>query len=182
MVTIKVNLDTRELRDALGRVVDAMQDTTPLTRDLAQVMSEATDRAFESETDPVTGAKWVKLNPDYEAQLSLRGFIGTMLQRHGHLKSSIRLEAGHLYARIGSNLLYAAIHQFGGTTRPHIIRPKDKRALAFRRHGKLYLRGKVCHPGSEIPRRRFLGIGPQDRQDMKDIILDYLREAFSAKK
>lgn len=178
MITIKVNLDARELEGTLARVVDAMRDTTPLMQDLAQVMSEASDRAFATETDPVTGARWVRLNPDYQAQLTLLGFTGTMLQRHGLLKNSLRVEAGHLYARIGSNLRYAAIHQFGGTTRPHWIHPRDKKALAFRRHGRQYIRGKVFHPGSEIPRRRFLGVGVQEKQDMKAIILDYLRGAF----
>ena len=52
MLTIKVNLDTRALREALRRVVDTMQDTRPLTRDRAQAMYDATARAFQAEQSP----------------------------------------------------------------------------------------------------------------------------------
>ena len=55
MLKIEVNLDTSEVKAALDRLNHAMGDTTPLMMELAQIMSESTDRAFENETDPVTG-------------------------------------------------------------------------------------------------------------------------------
>ena len=102
-----------------------------------------------------------------------------MLQRDGTLKTNIHQEYGHGYARVGTNVTYAAIHQFGGITRAHWIRPKDKKALAWRKGGKSYVRRTVFHPGSEIPRRRFLGVGPQDKKDMEEAIADYARAALT---
>ena len=99
ILKIEVNLDTSEVKAALDRLTHAMGDTTPLMMELAQIMSESTDRAFENETDPVTGAKWPKLNPDYKARLAEDGYTGSMLQRDGTLKTSIHQEYGHGYAR-----------------------------------------------------------------------------------
>lgn len=52
---------------------------------------------------------------------------------------------------------YAAIHEYGGTTAPHIIVPKKASVLAFAGAGggMVYTR-KVNHPGSKMPERSFL--------------------------
>lgn len=47
---------------------------------------------------------------------------------------------------------YARIHEYGGKTAPHIIEPKNAKALAF--GGGVYAR--VNHPGSVMPERSFL--------------------------
>ena len=176
---IEVKLDTTELEAALTGLTNAMRNTTPLMQGLAQVMAEASDRAFANEVDPITGAKWPKLHPDYKAQRAEAGHTGPMLQRDGTLRTSMHQEYGHLYARYGTNLTYAAIHCFGGITRAHWIRPRDKKALAWRKGGKSYVRRAVMHPGSEIPRRRFLGAGPQDKQDMQELMADYIRKGLN---
>lgn len=175
---IKVNIDTTEIQAAFDRLAKLLKDTTPLMRDLAQVMGAADDRAFETETDPVTGAKWPKLNPHYKARMDRLGFTGPKLQRRGTLKSSIRLAAEHGRAVIGTNLRYAAIHQFGGITRAHWISAKNAKAICFYKNGRKIFRRRVHHPGSEIPRRRFLGIGKADMRDMEDIILEHLAGAL----
>lgn len=181
MLKIEVNLDSAEVDAALTRLVHAMNDTTPLMMGLAQVMAEASERAFETETDPITGARWPSLTPDYKRQRTEAGHSGLMLQRTRNLHTSMHHEYGHLYARYGTNVTYAAIQCFGGITRAHWIRPRDKKALAWRKGGKSYVRRAVFHPGSEIPRRRFLGVGPHDKQDMKEIIADYARKALLGK-
>jgi phage gpG-like protein len=55
---------------------------------------------------------------------------------------------------IGSNLIYAAIHQWGGKTKAHEIRARHAKALRF--NGRFFK--SVKHPGSEIPARPFLGV------------------------
>lgn len=181
MLKIEVNLDSSEVDAALTRLIHAMNDTTPLMRDLAQVMAEESERAFDDEADPITGAKWPRLNADYKRQKLEDRYTGPMLQREKTLKNSMHQEFGHLYARYGTNLTYAAIQCFGGITRAHWIRPRNGKALAWRKGGKSYVRRAVMHPGSEIPRRRFLGVGPQGKQDMKEIIADYARKALLGK-
>jgi len=68
-------------------------------------------------------------------KLSLRGptTLGVVTNR---LRSSIRASKARwsgteIESSIGSNLVYAGIHEFGGTTKPHIIEAKPGHALAF---------------------------------------------------
>ena len=56
----------------------------------------------------------------------------------------------------GSNVPYAAIHEFGGRTPPHDIVPKRAGALAFMLGGKQIFAKVVHHPGSTIPARPYI--------------------------
>jgi phage gpG-like protein len=52
---------------------------------------------------------------------------------------------------------YAAIHEFGGQTAPHLIVPKKAQALAFMgKSGNQVFARQVNHPGSKMPERSFL--------------------------
>ena len=60
---------------------------------------------------------------------------------------------------------YAAIHEFGGQTKPHIIEPKKAEALAFLVGGKTVFAKSVNHPGSTIPERSYLRSGLMDMSE-----------------
>jgi hypothetical protein len=77
-----------------------------------------------------------------------------------------------LESSIGSNVSYAAIHEFGGTTRPHKITAKNGRALSFMIGGKSVCVFSVNHPGSNIPARAPI------RRGIADCLPSY-RQAFS---
>lgn len=103
--------------------------------------------------------------------------------RTGRLRSSIRYllaeQASELTVTFGSDVPYAAIHEFGGRTPAHDIRPRKRRFLRFvspnysgtvrrTKSGKLARRQAdgavvfaqvVHHPGSVIPKRAFLEPG-----------------------
>ena len=71
---------------------------------------------------------------------------------------------------IGSNKVYAAIHQMSGKTAAHDIFPRSKKALKtpyglFRR---------VKHPGSLIPARPFLGLSEANSNEIIGIINEYI--------
>lgn len=52
---------------------------------------------------------------------------------------------------------YAAIHEFGGQTAPHLIVPKKANMLAFTgKSGNQVFARQVNHPGSKMPKRSFL--------------------------
>lgn len=75
----------------------------------------------------------------------------------GMLRASIRAEreAPGAWA-VGPTAEYGRIHEFGGTTRPHVIRARRAKALAFVMGNQLMLRQSVHHPGSHIPPRPYL--------------------------
>ena len=126
---------------------------------------------FRDQADP-DGRPWQALKPSTVAAKAARGHSPAILRARGHLADTIRYQADEGGVRIGTNRIYGAIHQLGGKTAPHVIRPKSKKALAWpgARHP---VRG-VNHPGSEIPARPFLGISRQDRDRILEIVTDHL--------
>ena len=78
----------------------------------------------------------------------------------GKLAGSIRAQpvqvsSDAVISRVGSyNCTYAAIHEYGGKTRPHDIYPRNKKALYWA--GASHPVKVVHHPGSQFPERSFL--------------------------
>lgn len=90
---------------------------------------------------------------------------GRTLYDSGRLRDSITYRASAREVEIGSNLHYAAIHQFGGD-----IVPKSTGALTFRlANGQMVTCGKVT-----IPARPYLGISAEDETTLTDVALAYL--------
>jgi phage gpG-like protein len=79
---------------------------------------------------------------------------------------------GKVYS--SGDVKYAAIHEFGGTTKPHDIFPVKAEALAFMMGGRQVFAKVVHHPGSRIPERSFMRSG---LADMADEIVAGLRQA-----
>lgn len=106
----------------------------------------------------------------------------TLRSRTGRLRKSITMRSTgggfETVAEVGPGpLSYAAIHEFGGTTPPHVIVPATRRAkgkagrggwhgtgkqmvtgkvLAFQVGGRMVFARRVNHPGSRIPSRPYM--------------------------
>jgi phage gpG-like protein len=138
----------KEILNALDKA--ANPDMKKIADFAAAELHDISNTAFEKEADPATGAKWKPLKsprPD-----------GSMLRRKSILYAS-RTHLGFADGRavLGSNIVYAGIHQEGGRTAAHEIRPVHAKALRF--NGRFA--GRVHHPGSTIPARPYMGI-PKD--------------------
>ena len=95
--------------DAITRQVD---DASPLMRIFTGTLLDQTEENFAREGRP----KWLGIQP----RPGREG--GKILQDTGRLAASITGESGPDYAQVGSNLVYAAIHQLGGKTRRRLQR------------------------------------------------------------
>ena len=73
--------------------------------------------------------------------------IGSFKNQTGDLRRSIarRVEGAHR-GIVFTDMKYAPYVEFG--TKPHVIRPKTKKMLAFRVGGKMVFARKVNHPGT----------------------------------
>lgn len=97
--------------------------------------------------------------------------------RSGRLLASIHNEmvesSNYLYGRVySSGVPYAAIHEYGGRTSPHVIVPVNAKALRFMVGGKVVFAKKVNHPGSVIPERSYLR---SSLGEMHDLIIAEMR-------
>lgn len=148
--SIQVEIDgLASVREALQRLVDQSRDLTPLMANVAKTLASETSANFAAQGRP----SWVPLLESTKAARAAKGKgDGKMLQVTGRLASSITSAHTNNTAQVGTNVIYAAIHQFGGQTAPHTIVAKYAKALAWPGG----FAKKVNHPGSKIPARPFL--------------------------
>ncbi len=178
---ITVDVDDREWRAAFKRLRKRMKDLSPVMDEIGASLEHTTKRRFETETAP-SGEPWKPSMPSYD-----RGGSGVHPKGGGHtdrgqtltdtgrLRASFTRQASEDEVIVGTNVVYAAIHQFGGKTRPHVIRPRRKKALFW--PGLNHPVKKVQHPGSKVPARPFLGISSSDERRIGRIFEDWLEQA-----
>lgn len=145
---IHVEHNSTAVIDVLQQIANKMDDLTPAMQEVAATLQDATEQAFADERAP-TGEPWEALSDNYLKQNPKR-VGGQMLQvSAGGLAASIESDYGNDWALIGSNKVYAAIHQFGGT--PDM--PAGPR---------------------NIPARPYLGLDSHSENDLLDILGDFL--------
>lgn len=170
---IEIKIDSAKVSAALDRLSKAAVDASPVMASIAGVMHDAAMENFEQSGRP----KWLGLKPATLAQKRKQGYGDKPLIRRGggqSLYSSITQQSDATSATVGTNVKYAAIHQFGGQTRPHVILPRNKKALAF--GGRVVK--KVNHPGSKIPARPFLSLTAEDEDKIVGKMDAYLKSVI----
>lgn len=184
---ITLHIDDRRATAALDRLGNIQSGAPQLMRQIAGIMHTEVEDNFDAQGRP----RWMPLKPSslgskYRREVTTRrGNVrrdnierfrnavrqNKILQASGSLASSVVMFSSATQAIVGSNKVYAAIHQFGGKTKAHIIRARRKRALAF---GGI-LRRQVNHPGSVIPARPYLVLGPDGGTRIESATARYLR-------
>jgi phage gpG-like protein len=147
---IEVRLDEEYQKIAAALQKASAPNLQRIAHSGGKALAEIAKTAFVNEADPATGTKWA---PRKDKSVTRK-----LLVQRGTLRKTISFNAfpdGSVV--IGSNLVYSKIHQEGGKTGAHIIKPRHKKALAF----KGIVRRLIQHPGSDIPARPFLGV-PKD--------------------
>jgi len=109
---IRLTIDDRALRARLLALQSKLADTSQAMSEIAEVMLIGVHDRFDSETAP-DGGRW---KAHSAATVARRGGRATILRERGRLIGSIHPASDRTSARVGTNLVYGAIHQFGGRT------------------------------------------------------------------
>lgn len=160
-------LDTKgghEIELRLGALVAAFGDLTPLTERFGVYLESATIDRFDTETAP-DGSRWLP-------SIRVKKEGGKTLTDSAQLRSSVTSNAGSSQVEVGTNKIYAGVHQFGAT-----IRAKSAAGLRFQLPGGLGFR-RVMEV--EIPARPFLGLAGEDETELLALAEDYAVEAGGA--
>jgi len=165
MTGITLTVDDAALRRALDRLAHKVDDLSPALRDIGEYLVRTTDLRFRAEVAP-DGTPWAQ-NSDTtllrylnkggkgftkKGRLSARGAkrlgMKKILRADGFLQDTIRyqLADGGRAVEIGTDRVYGAMQQFGGT--------------------------KAQHPQlwGTIPARPFLGLSAADRAGILAIL------------
>lgn len=129
MSGFSVELDEAELRRVLGDLQRRLGDLSKPMAAIGQTLVTEADLAFRRERSP-WGEPWEPLarSTIRQRRRGKRARDPKILQDTGRLRASISYRASATEVQVGTNVVYAAIHQFGGT----IQRAGGTRTLYFR--------------------------------------------------
>jgi len=139
---------------------------------IAERMRAAVLKNFETEGARI-GERWQRLShATIKQREKKRYWPGKILQRTGQLKDSISLQADDTTAIVSTNLIYAAIHQYGGW----IHRSSLKTYLRKKREGKDASFDKLRMTKNKmssfyIPARPFMRLSEGDLYAIKEKII-----------
>lgn len=109
--SIEIKLDNKAVEEALLEVAQKASDLRPLMKNIAGIMADYIEENFKEEGRP----KWQDLSEKTKTARRKTGhYPGQILQVSGQLVMSITTQYDNESATIGSNKVYAAIHQLGG--------------------------------------------------------------------
>jgi phage virion morphogenesis protein len=112
-VSVNVAIDDSEVRELLSQVLARMDDVTPAMKEIGEIVIESVQRNFEEKRSP-EGNRWQELANETIREKVLRGRGPTdILIDRGILMGSIHRQADAHGVTIGTNVVYAAVHQFG---------------------------------------------------------------------
>ena len=169
-VTIKLSGSLVPIQDSLKRIGALGADPSAVLAGIGPAIVRNTQRRMKAGIDPrgVLWSSYAPLNPLYAREKTGSGILisnGRAVGLMGSLTS--RVQGNRLIW--GTNMPYAAIHQFGG-----IIRPKTPTGrLVFHMGGQLFRVKSV-----KIPARPYLGFTDEDRQVVIEGLEDFLSHAM----
>lgn len=149
---------------ALDQIAARLADKAPLMRDISQQILTSTQHRFETQTGP-DGTRW---KPSIRA-LATGG--ETLTSRMPRLRYSYIAAHSADTAEVGTNVIYAAAHQFGRDETETVAGHNRLIREAF---GKP-LKGAVWQTVREhsrkvnLPARPMLGLSEDDRGDILDL-------------
>lgn len=171
---ILADLDDKQIQRAVLKLSALGQNMLPVARAIGVGLVRNTQDRFRAGRDP-EGHPWHPLKPFTLEHKRGPGILRESAMRGGLMASiAFRADAGAGGAtvQVGTNKVYGAIHQFGGT-----IRPKNPKGLLFFRTAG----GQVWGAARQvtIPARPYLGISREDRETIQDVLGAFLRRATS---
>lgn len=143
----------------VSRIELAAGDAEQLLTELGAVGESQTRRRIEVEKTAPDGAPW-KPNDTNTSILFASG---------RHLHDSIAFNASASEVEWGASWEWAHVHQKG-----MVIKPKDKKALAFYAPGGMYGVTHVFTKKVTIPARPFVGISADNATEITEHVSDFL--------
>lgn len=149
------------LEKVLAGMLAHSGDLTDLMDRLGLTIETQTDERFDAEEAP-DGSKWKQ---SWRAKQD----GGKTLSASRRGRNSVTHRASADRVEVGTNVGYMAVHQTGAT-----IRPKSAKALAFNFPGA----GLVFAQKVVLPRREWLGVSPDNADELVDEAEDWFVATF----
>jgi len=143
---IEIKVDDKEIQQLLKKLISKTENLRPLMKNISEILLDSVEENFEKEG---RAEKWTPLAKPTIKQRTKKGYWpGKILQVKGELAASITSKYDENSAVVGTNKVYAAIHQFGSDA------GRNKKV--------------------EIPARPYLKLGKAELNDIKTAAQKYL--------
>lgn len=152
---IRIDIDDREVRQALENLQRRVSDLTPVMHDIGQVLVEGMRARLRDGRD-VEGRPFA---PNSPVTLARKKDTRPLVDS-GMMASQFAYQAGRDYVEAGSNAVQAATLHFGA-----------KRGA----HGKTRRGAPI--PWGDIPARPFVGLSSEDKEAVLETITEALEQA-----
>lgn len=190
--SIRIEVADAEIAAAMQRLADTGRDMRPAFEDIGGALLFSTQNRFQAQSGP-EGQPWAPFAPSTRRRMPESRRPGVLLRDRGRLYSSLTFAAETDAVEVGTNVVYAGIHQFGG----EIVQPerqgsatfiiankgaataKDGRRVGSRlRFARASTRAKSKHTKSfnvpsysiHMPARPYLGVNDADRAEILAIL------------
>ncbi|MBY0394841.1 MAG: phage virion morphogenesis protein [Thermoleophilia bacterium] len=194
--SIRIEVADADVAAGIQRLVDTGRDLRPAFDAIGAALLFSSQNRFQTQSGP-DGAAWAPFAPSTRKRMPDRRKPGVLLRDRGRLYGSLTFAADSDSVEVGTNVVYAAIHQFGG----EIVRPerqgsatfiiatkgaataKDGRRVGSRlRFARASTRAKSRHTKAfavpahtiRIPARPYLGISEADKVEILATLADEL--------
>lgn len=159
-ISVRLDGDTEKLIAKLRSIGNV--DKSGIMNAIAEGLRTSTVDRFAKQESP-DGTKWQP-----SIRVSQKG--GKSLILSSALRTSIKAESDRNGAAVGTNMVYAATHQFGDE---RTIRAKKSKYLKFQIGGKWV---SVPSVHVRIPARPFLGVSKEDEEEIREILEGVFKE------
>ena len=147
---IEVQIQDRQVSEALSRLIRRSQDLRPVQADLGEYFIESTKRRFATKTGP-NGIRWAD---NAETTKEAKGRNDPLIGESRRLSNEIHYQIDGTQLSWGSPLVYAGMQQNGG------------------------LKAAYPHLWGNVPGRPYLGISDEDERVILEILQEHLAEPF----
>ena len=173
---IYAKIDDKNSKIVIEGIQNSAKNMSKPMRKIANMLENSIKENFDvggrySSPGSIMGGDKQWLAPKYPVSK------GKTLDRSGMLKNSIQGEGSKTEATVSTGIVYGAIQNYGGKTKPHKIVGKHspKKKLKFTTStGSILFRSSVNHPGSKIDARPFMVIQQEDLDTAKEMISNHL--------
>lgn len=152
-LTFSMVLDEAEGLAGLDRLTGALGDMTGFMDSVGSALVSGARERISTTSEAPDGSPW-------PASFRVREEGGKTLWQSGRLLDSVTARPAADHVLVGSNMIYAAVHQFGA-----VIRAKTAAGLSFGlADGSRHVVSQVT-----IPARPYIGVSEEDRLTLLDL-------------
>jgi phage virion morphogenesis protein len=186
MAEIRVTIDNTAALAALRRTREGLLNLRPAMKNVGEYLLLETDDRFRSQTAP-DGAQWKPISRSWRQYKVKHGHITKILQMRGRLRKSIVYKASADQVSVGTNVVYANIHQFGGdithyarsqTANFRIDKKTGQSRFAKKKKANFSQNVTIGAHTTSITARPFLGVNDENERAIGRIVADYINDQY----